>query len=309
MTINRLKIGLALGGGGARGLAHIGVIRALLQADIPIHCISGSSIGAIVGAMYALTLDVDSVQKRFEMFVQSEVFKSIGLERLRPTPNREPTFFDNITRQIKNRVVMNLATNRLSILNIERLEKTVSFLIRDTKFSDMQIPLSVIATNIKSGEVVRFIEGDLFRHLVASAAIPGYNPPVEIDGELFIDAAVGSPEPVQECYDLGADFVIAASASSNLSFDRDFENVLDVVGRAEQITTNKFASTQLEKADVAICPEYGKIHWSEFNEVEKIIKIGEEATKIMIPKIKEKLKQRKQNWRKFFRRFQASQKK
>ncbi|MBL7052376.1 MAG: patatin-like phospholipase family protein [Candidatus Marinimicrobia bacterium] len=309
MISNRLKIGLALGGGGARGLAHIGVIRALLRADIPIHCISGSSIGAIVGAMYASTLDVDGVQKRFEMFARSEMFKSLGLERLRPTPNREPTFFDNITRQIKNRVVMNVATNRLSILNIERLEKTVKFLVRDIGFSDMQIPLSVIATNIKSGEVVCFTEGDLFRPLVASAAIPGYNPPVEIDGKLFIDAAVGSPEPVQECYDLGADFVIASSASSNPAFDRDFENVLDVVGRTEQITTNKFARTQLEKSDIAICPEYGTIHWSEFNKVEKITKIGEEATKIMIPEIKAKIKQRKRDWRKFFRRFQTSQKK
>jgi len=303
MRDNRLQIGLALGGGGARGLAHIGVIRALLQADIPIHCIAGSSIGAVVGALYASILDIDNVQKQFEMLIQSEVFKKVGLERLRPDLNREPTFFDNITKRIKNRVVMNLTANRLSILNIERLEQAIRFLIRDIDFSSMQIPLSVVATNLKSGDVVCFTKGNLFRSLVASAAIPGYNPPVEIDGELFTDAAVGSPEPVQECYELGADFVIASSASTKAVLTRDFESVLDVVGRAEQITTNKFANAQLEKSDIAICPDYGSIHWSEFHRVKQIIAMGEHSANALIPTIKNTIKQRKRNWRKFFRRF------
>ena len=121
MASKKNKIGLVLGGGGARGLGHIGVLKALKIHSIPIHMLAGTSIGAVIGAMYAATLDPHWIENKFKEFIDSEAYKRIGLHRLVPTSQPNSSIFQTAATYMKNQIIINLANDRLGILKQERL--------------------------------------------------------------------------------------------------------------------------------------------------------------------------------------------
>ena len=140
MPAQRINIGLALGGGGARGLVHIGVLKSLKKQGIPVHMVAGASIGATIGAMYAATLDPDWVEKRFRQFVQSDLYKKIGLDRLVPTDQPNSSIFQTAATYVKNQIIVNLANDRLGILKQDRLLQVLEYLIPvKTSFSKQVI--------------------------------------------------------------------------------------------------------------------------------------------------------------------------
>ena len=293
MASKKNKIGLVLGGGGARGLGHIGVLKALKKHSIPIHMVAGTSIGAVIGAMYAATLDPHWIENKFKEFIDSEAYKRIGLHRLVPTSQPNSSIFQTAATYMKNQIIINLANDRLGILKQERLSEIIEFLLPVKTFEELKIPFSCLAVDLNSGEDVVFNSGNLIEAIVASSAIPGYIPPIEKDGMLLTDGAVSCPVPVRTVRKMGADFRISVDVGLNHFEPMENPNLLQVLGRAEQITSTRLGEVKSEKADITIRPDTMNVFWAEFDKIDQLIKLGAEETEKQFWQIKDNLKKKK----------------
>jgi len=293
MASKKNKIGLVLGGGGARGLGHIGVLKALKKHSIPIHMVAGTSIGAVIGAMYAATLDPHWIENKFKIFIESEAYKKIGLNRLVPTGQPNSSIFQMAATYMKNQIIINLANERLGILKQERLSEIIDFMLPVKTFEELKIPFSCLAVDLNSGEDVVFNSGNLIEAIVASSAIPGYIPPIEKDGMLLTDGAVSCPVPVKTVRKMGADFRISVDVGLNHFEPLENPNLLQVLGRAEQITSTRLGEVKSEKADITIRPDTMNVFWAEFDKIDQLIKLGAEETEKQFWQIKDNLKKKK----------------
>ena len=293
MASKKIKIGLVLGGGGARGLGHIGVLKALKIHSIPIHMVAGTSIGAVIGAMYAATLDPHWIENKFKEFIESEAYKKIGLHRLVPTSQPNISIFQMAATYMKNQIIINLANERLGILKQERLSEIIDFMLPVKTFEELKIPFSCLAVDLNSGEDVVFNSGNLVEAIVASSAIPGYIPPIEKDGMLLTDGAVSCPVPVKTIRKMGADFRISVDVGLNHFEPLENPNLLQVLGRAEQITSTRLGEVKSEKADITIRPDTMNVFWAEFDKIDQLIKLGAEETEKQFWQIKDNLKKKK----------------
>ena len=293
MPAQRINIGLALGGGGARGLVHIGVLKSLKKQGIPVHMVAGASIGATIGAMYAATLDPDWVEKRFRQFVQSDLYKKIGLDRLVPTDQPNSSIFQTAATYVKNQIIVNLANDRLGILKQDRLLQVLEYLIPVKTFEELKIPFSCLTLDLNSGEDIIFKTGDLVEAILASSAIPGFIPPVEKNGLLLTDGSVSCPVPVITVRKMGADFSISVNVGMNNFETLQNPNLLQVLGRAEQITSTRLGELKANTADITIRPNTMDVHWAEFNKIDQLIQNGENETDQLLWDIKTNLKKKK----------------
>ena len=293
MPAQRINIGLALGGGGARGLVHIGVLKSLKKQGIPVHMVAGASIGATIGAMYAATLDPDWVEKRFRQFVQSDLYKKIGLDRLVPTDQPNSSIFQTAATYVKNQIIVNLANDRLGILKQDRLLQVLEYLIPVKTFEELKIPFSCLTLDLNSGEDIIFKTGDLVEAILASSAIPGFIPPVEKNGLLLTDGSVSCSVPVITVRKMGADFSISVNVGMNNFETLQNPNLLQVLGRAEQITSTRLGELKANTADITIRPNTMDVYWAEFNKIDQLIQNGENETDQLLWDIKTDLKKKK----------------
>ncbi len=251
------KIGLALGGGAARGIAHIGVLKVLKENDIPVHIIAGTSSGALFGALYAGGVSIE------EMVRES-------------------------TRTGWSRLVR-LILSRRGAVSAEAMEKLVYESLGYREFSRLNIPLYVIATDIKTGEQVILKDGDLALAIHASSAVPGVFAPIEIDGQLLVDGMVVNNVPANLLKALGADFVIAVDVIPRCILGKNPENFVEVAERSIDIGLKIQARLTLRNADVVIEPVTENIGPFELSKSKLLIEMGERAAREAIESIKKRL--------------------
>ncbi|MDZ7343954.1 MAG: patatin-like phospholipase family protein [candidate division KSB1 bacterium] len=295
----KLRVGLALGGGGARGMAHIGVLKVLEANQIKLEAIAGTSIGAILGAAYALHPDAKALEERTIAFINAPQFKESGLDLFKKKKAAE-NFFGQVAKYVKERVVINLAHSRPSLVGAWRVSRAVDFMLEDKNFEDCRIPFACVATDLITGEEIVFRKGSLRKAVAASMSIPGFLPPINYNSHLLVDGAVVAPVPVNACKLLGAEVVIAVDVSQGLGGTGAFDNVIDIIFRASTITSQKYNQTLLAKADVIIRPEVGEVHWSEFHSVGVMVAEGERAAKMMLPEIQHLLERKRSIWQRLF---------
>ncbi len=293
------RIAIALGGGGARGCAHIGVLRVLQKHQIPIDFITGTSIGAVVGSIFTTTADAAQVQERFAAWLISDEYKKSGLELFK---RKEPAenFFGQVATNIKQRVVVNLAQSKLSLVGGKRLRKAMDFLIPDGRIEDTKIPFYPVASNILTGEEVVFREGDMRTLVGASASIPGFLPPYKINGYLLVDGSVVCPIPVVLARNLGADIVIAIDVGQKLNDNPNLDNVISVMFQTQHMTARHYNLHLLDQADVVIRPDVGLVHWSEFKLLNYMIEEGERVAEEAIPELRQMIKDKTSSWKGMF---------
>ena len=255
--------------------------------------VAGTSIGAVIGAMYAATLDPDWIENKFKEFIDSEAYKRIGLHRLVPTRQPNSSIFQTAATYMKNQIIINLANDRLGILKQERLSEIIEFLLPVKTFEELKIPFSCLAVDLNSGEDVVFNSGNLIEAIVASSAIPGYIPPIEKNGMLLTDGAVSCPVPVKTVRKMGADFRISVDVGLNHFEPLKNPNLLQVLGRAEQITSTRLGEVKSEKADITIRPDTMNVFWAEFDKIDQLVKLGAEATEKLFWEIRDNLKKKK----------------
>ncbi|RMF57200.1 MAG: hypothetical protein D6743_19280 [Calditrichaeota bacterium] len=289
------KIGLALGGGGARGCAHIGVLKVLEREGIDVGLIAGTSIGAVVGAIYAKTGDASCVEERFSQFLKSEEYRKSGLDLFK---RREPVenFFGQVATYIRERVVVNLAQSKTSLVGGERLQRAMNFLIPEGRVEETVIPFFPVASNSLNGQPVVFEEGDMRSAVSASSCIPGFLPPFEVHGRLLVDGSVVCPTPVEPARDHGAELVIAVDVGQQLNDNPKLDNVVDVIFQTNHMTARHFNLHLLKQADVVIRPNVGLVHWSEFKLLHYMIEEGERATEAILPQIRKAIQRKRGLW-------------
>ncbi|QLQ03044.1 MAG: patatin-like phospholipase family protein [Thiobacillus sp.] len=251
-----LKIALVLGGGAARGFAHIGVIKALEAQGIVPSMVVGTSAGSVVGALYASGMNGFELQKQAldiqETMVTDWVMPNRGVLK-------GEALQDFINRQVKNQP-------------IQRLPK----------------PLGVVATDLQSGEMVLFRQGNTGMAVRASSAVPGVFQPVEINGRDYVDGGLTSPVPAQAARAMGADFVIAVDIS-NVNRRDKLAGTLDVLLQTFAIMGHTISRHELEDADVVIRPKTATVSSTDFADRNLAILEGEKAAAAVMPELKAKL--------------------
>jgi NTE family protein len=281
------QIGLVLSGGGARGLAHIGVIRVLEKNGIKIAGISGASMGALIGGIYAQNPDATRLYTKVVGFIRSSKFHKLGVQNLREHRKRDPEdIINQLTNRVKRRLIINLAANRIALLRAERLRFAVNALLNPGNIEDCKIPFACVAADLLSGEEVVFTRGQIQPAVEGSSAIPGFLPPVPYNDHLLTDGSVVNNFPVEPLRHNGIQKIIAVDVSLSFEENPQINNVIDLVMRTSHITARKLGQILKTNADIIICPEIGDIHWSEFNRADDIISAGEDATIKMLPKIR-----------------------
>lgn len=287
----RLKVGLALGGGAARGLAHIGVLRALVREGIPIDVITGTSMGAVIGGAYAALGDIGEIEKRVRGLIGSEKFRKTRLLFLRETKKTRGSLLYSVTNLVRRGIVYGVSTMRPSFLSAEQFAVSFGQILPDVEVSTTPIRFGASAVDLETGEEVVLCHGQLRDVAAASAAIPGILPPRRLHGRLLIDGGWVDKIPVLPAFRLGADIVIAVDISAELHDANRYVRGIDIVLRANTIKDTAMTELQRRLADIVIEPGVRKIHWADFESVEFCINAGDAAATEAIPKIRDLLRQ------------------
>lgn len=281
-----IKIGLALGGGGARGLAHIGVLKILQREKIQIAHITGCSIGAIVGGLYSLYQDADKVEALAYEYLNNPLFKELDISAFGAL--EDETFhgnrIDRVITHLKIRLSFIRTLSHSSIFDTEIVDRIYQP-FENILIENLPGSFSAIATDLISGEEIIINHGSLKQAIMASSAIPGFFPPVVRNSQLLIDGATSDTVPVHAVKAQGADKVIAVDVTKCIRKMGSLDNALLILYRADEIAHFHLTQERLKSADLIIQPSVRTYSWAHFNRIEKIIHEGEAAAEKMLPEI------------------------
>ena len=282
------RIGLALGGGGARGLAHIGVLKVFEKEHIPVDILVGTSIGALVGGAYAAGMSPDAIEKRLEEYLESPEFQSSAIKAFEEAHEREGEegLAQKIQNYFRNRFYMVQALLKPGILSNEDFKDTIDYFIPDIQIEDTQIPFRAVATDLVSGEQIVFSNGSLRQAVVASCAVPGVVEPFKEGDMLLSDGGIICLVPISVARKEGADIVVAVVVDRDICSAEALNNVIDIYYRASEIMSHELEDYELMDADVLIQPEVGDLHWSSFSQATHLIREGERAAMDKLPLIR-----------------------
>nr|WP_314387307.1 autotransporter phospholipase A1 FplA [uncultured Fusobacterium sp.] len=284
---NDLKVALVLSGGGAKGYAHLGVLRVLEKENIKIDYIAGTSIGALVGTLYSIGYSIDEIEKvldnlNIENFLESGSDLT-GLDLDKKETLKKYSFYVNFDNELNYSLPKGLRETEELYLVVKNLLKNYE----NTKnFNNFPIPLRVVATNLNTGETKSFSEGDIAKVLTASMAIPTIFEPVEVNGALYVDGLVSRNLPVEEAYEMGADLVIASDVGTPV-VKKDNYNILSVLNQMIAIQSSYITKDSKEKATILISPDIKNISATDTTKRKDLIDLGEVATQGQIAKLRE----------------------
>ncbi len=286
--MRKLRLGLALGGGAARGAAHIGILKALERERIPIHIITGTSIGAIIGAMYSTHPSALEIEKRGREYIESKQFKRTRFDFLdeKKYVKKGPGFFYKFTHHVKKNFFYNLSLARKSLISQEEFNGHIEALIDDINIEETRLRFAAIALDITSGSEVVFRTGPLRRAVSASCAIPGILPPVKVNEHELVDGGSIDLVPVRPASESGANVVIAVDVSKGLGGTFELSCGIDVVIRADKITAYTLNQIRIQEADLILKPDVQDVFWADFSKFDHCLQKGEEEVNKNLNKIK-----------------------
>ena len=300
-----VRVGLALSGGGARGLAQVGVLKVLEEARIPIDVIAGSSIGAVIGGVYACWPDARELEERILAFVRSKYMESLNLatiRRLGGIPSVEgkgeriddPGLFARIQTAIRGLYASHLALSRRSVLSGERIMRVLETVFDSQTFDQTKIPFGAVAVDLNAGCEVIVRSGSMARGVAASSAIPGIFPPVELNGRLLCDGGYTSPVPIDAVKTMGANVVIAVDVSQHGIPVTQLDNGVEIAMRSNEISLLALEHEQLRRADVVVSARGQERHWSDFTMPEESIDAGRVACQHVLDNVRSVIEERSQ---------------
>ena len=250
------KLGLALGGGGARGISEIGVLRVLEQEKIPVDVVVGTSVGSLVGALYADTGRVLDAEFHAIAVTDEDLFDYKAF-----------AFFSG------------------GFVKGEKLRKFLDTRLRNSRIENMAIPFGAVAVNLRTGQAVLFDRGPVAPAVHASCAIPGVFVPVEIGGTTYVDGGVTDPVPVSFARQKGADVVLAVAVPPAIPVAAP-RNPIEVAYHAAAIMSAEIARLRAREADVVVSPEVGDVAYDDFTQKKRLIEAGEAAARRALPALR-----------------------
>ncbi|MBI5586493.1 MAG: patatin-like phospholipase family protein [Deltaproteobacteria bacterium] len=256
-----VKVALVLGGGAARGFAHVGVIRVLEQEKIPINLIVGTSVGSLIGGLYAADPN------------------SANLEWLAYSIEKEDIFDYSVVY------------SRMGPVQGDRLEKFVQTKAKGKNLEQLKVPFYPVATDLNTGQTWVFERGSLAKAIRASSAIPGVFQPVEINGRTYVDGGVTNNLPVDVARARGADIIIAVSIQKKINHPQ-ISSLIDVILQSIDIMGRELVLYKCRDVDVLIEPNVGDVGMTEFSQKKKLMDAGMQAARQALPKIRQLLTER-----------------
>ncbi len=254
------KVCLVLGSGGLFGLIHIGVLKELKRNNIPVDCVVGCSMGAVIGAYYSLNPNPYSLENLVTKLKRWDLVKLIDL---------------NIPK--------------VSLISGNKIKNFLEDFVEDKEFSDTKIPLKIIATDLEKGEEVILSEGKLIDSIMASSSIPGIFPPIKLGKKVLVDGGVVNPTPTNVAEKMNADITVAVDLTMKHETKIENPKIYQILMRSYEILRNQSMKLNKNNNEIVIKPDLNKLNKIRFNELNKFIEEGEKETKKVIPEIKKLL--------------------
>lgn len=247
----RLKLGVALGGGFARGLVHIGVLKALEAAQIPVDFVAGTSVGAIIGACYCAGVSAAELEE--------------------------------IARATRFKDFARWTLSRYGFCSNDRMTQFCSRVLKVSTFEELRIPLAVTATKFRTGQAVVFTKGPLVPPIRASCAYPGMFLPVEIDGHSYVDGMLAYAVPTTPLRTMGAERVLGVYLSAHWMQHRPPRHLFEVIGQCFSIAQDKMSDLWKKDADLVLEPDVNGFSYDCFERAKELIAIGEKSAIACLP--------------------------
>ncbi len=261
-SLQQPKIGVALGSGGARGFAHIGVLKVLKEANIPVDMIAGSSMGALVASLYASGQDMEQLYK--------------------------------LSRVFKRKYFLDFIFPKMGLISGKKIKSFIQVFTHGKNIEDLNIPTAIVATDIQMAEKVVFREGSVADAVRASIAIPGIFVPEKVNGRLLVDGGVIDRVPVSVVKEMGADIVIGVDVSS-VKKNAEIQTIFDVIMQSIDILQLEIIENRKIASDVMIRPPVEIYSSKAFTNIEEIIAAGEQEAKKRLSDIIERI----EKWKEF----------
>jgi NTE family protein len=247
------QLGLALGGGFARGIAHIGVLKVLEEAQIPVRFVAGTSVGALIGAIYCSGLSVAELEE--------------------------------IAYRVRSRHIAQWTLSKLGFASNQRMAVFLHRTLKQKTFEDLKIPLTVVATDFATGEGVLFRSGQLIDAVRASCAYPGMFLPVEVNGRFMVDGMLAYPVPSVPLRQMGAHRVLSISLKAGLNGTGP-RHVFDVIGQSFSIALEHTSGAWRGASDLVVEPDVSGFAYDDFARAAEMIQAGEVAMRQALPQVK-----------------------
>lgn len=285
-TISRPKIGLVLSGGGAKGFAHIGVLKVLEEAGVKIDYIGGTSMGAVVGGLYASGYNATQIDSIFLATNFDELINDF-------IPRSSKSFYEKRNNELyalvlpfnKNKIGIPEALSK-GLYNFNLLSRITRNVRHIRDFNQLPIPFLCIGSNIETGEQVILNKGNLADAMIASTAFPSLFSPVEIDGKLLVDGGVVNNYPIEEVRKLGADIIIGVDVQDDLSDRNSLKDATKILVQITNLQSKERMKKNVKDTDIYIKPDIKNFGIISFDKGSEIIKKGEEATFSVYEKLK-----------------------
>ena len=276
---------LVLGGGGFKGLAHLGVLRVLQAEKLPVERVVGTSIGALLGATYCHFGDAERALEHVERFLASEGFRPQEVVGFRRRKGRLP-LVRRLMTAIRRQVALERIFRRRSAFGGGALRTFVRHLVPRGDIADLRIPLAVGVLDLRAAETTLLTSGDLRTAVTASAAVPGFFPPVEWSGSLLCDAGIVDNLPITAAREAGADKIVAVDLSHSLCALGPSVSGMDVLLYAQEVSTRLANRRMAADADVVLRPELDGRHWLDTSHLERVIAAGERSAREALPHLR-----------------------
>jgi NTE family protein len=297
-------LGLALGSGGARGLAHAGVLQALDETGLQPQVIAGTSMGALVGGLYAETVDAAETWRRLAIFAEDEEFQETWAPFIPKGSGPEEAHgrLADLIDAVHKKVLAVKTVTRPSLVDAQRLRRPLETLFTARDFSGLQLPFVALGVDLQHGTRVAFREGDLLDAVYASAAIPGVFPPLQRGASQIVDGGAPFRVPIDACRELGATLVIAVDIPAFDSEVKQYRTGLEMMLRTDAIARLRLNELQLAQADLVISPDVSDYHWADFRCAEDCREQGYLAGRAAIPELRRMLAEPASLWSRLKRR-------
>lgn len=290
MSAAHFKTALVLSGGAARAMAHLGVLEALERAGYPPRMIVGTSMGAIIGALYAIHGSARIVSQLMLEFVASDLFRNaLGAATDEPEPTAARAPFERFIQHAKKGFLLTRSISSMSLVSHGKYLRIISELIPERNIESLSIPFAAVATDLVRGEEVVLTGGSLLRAVQASAAIPGVLPPIAYQNRYLIDGGWVDNTPVEPALALGAHFTIAVDASWDVSeLQPPPDSALELAYRGCDITRMALNRLRRARADVLLIPAVGHVRWSDFSRSRDCVAAGREVLMANLGRIRQR---------------------
>jgi NTE family protein len=293
------KWGLALGGGGARGIAHVGVLKVLQRAHLIPDVITGTSIGALVGGAFACRPDADALEARVYEVLSPDSNENKPLKqisRLNWSEKSEATLYERLLRSIQKEIFLGMALLRNGVWSLEDLRSSVSAFLPDVDLTETPIPFVPLAVDLLTGEPVLLNKGSIIEAVMASCAVPGFMPPVSMGGALLMDGGLADLIPDRAARAYGAEKVISVDVGITLCHETSIKDGVDAINRATDIMGYHLGDGARSRSELVIHPLDNHCSWTDFKGYKELVHRGEMATEACLDDIRKVLRKRPRIW-------------